>query len=206
MRGHRRAPTRGRPTRHKWLNVPYDSGFAFVRDADAAPRGDDARRRLPTSQAEGAERDPYNWVPESSRRARGVRGLRRAAVARARPASSTSSSATARHARAGWPTRSPRADGVTILNDVVLNQVLVRFEGAETTGRHGRRRPDPRRHRRRPARRDVLAGRHDLGRSCRDARLDLGLADHRRTTSSGRPAAILACLAAVDAGAGAPAG
>src|SRR5207247_6102384 len=55
---------------HKWLNVPYDSGIAIVRDAAAhhAAMTLGAAYYIETG---GAERDPYNWVAESSRRARG---------------------------------------------------------------------------------------------------------------------------------------
>ena len=53
---------------HKVLNVPYDSGFAFVRDA-AAHR---AAMTLATSYLPpgGQARDPLDWNPEFSRRAR----------------------------------------------------------------------------------------------------------------------------------------
>ena len=70
----------------------------------------------------GGERDPYNWVPESSRRARGFAGPGRAPVARPVRAWSTSSSATAR-SLAGWPNGWRPGPRVTILNEVVLNQV-----------------------------------------------------------------------------------
>ena len=55
---------------HKWLNVPYDSGLVFVRDAAAhhAAMTLGAEYYIET---EGGERDNYNWTPESSRRARG---------------------------------------------------------------------------------------------------------------------------------------
>ena len=55
---------------HKWLNVPYDSGLAFVAD----PAAHHAAMTLGAAyyvETTGAERDNYNWVPESSRRARG---------------------------------------------------------------------------------------------------------------------------------------
>ena len=55
---------------HKWLNVPYDSGLSFVAD----PTAHHAAMTLGAAyyvETTGAERDNYNWVPESSRRARG---------------------------------------------------------------------------------------------------------------------------------------
>jgi glutamate/tyrosine decarboxylase-like PLP-dependent enzyme len=109
---------------HKWLNVPYDSGLVFVRDA-AAHRTAMTLGAAYYVETEGAERDPYNWVAESSRRARGftvyaaLRSFGRAGLA-------ALIEGCCAHARrfemllAGRP-------GVTILNDVVLNQVLVRF-------------------------------------------------------------------------------
>ena len=71
---------------HKWLQTPYDCGFAIVRDADAH------RRAMAISASylpppEGAERDPSAYVPELSRRARGfatwamIRQLGRAGIA-----------------------------------------------------------------------------------------------------------------------------
>jgi glutamate/tyrosine decarboxylase-like PLP-dependent enzyme len=109
---------------HKWLNVPYDSGIVITRDAAAHH----AAMTLGASyyvETEGGERDPYNWVPESSRRARGfaiyaaLKSLGRSGLAGmvARCCSLARRMADALRA----------ADGVTILNDVVLNQVLVRF-------------------------------------------------------------------------------
>jgi glutamate/tyrosine decarboxylase-like PLP-dependent enzyme len=109
---------------HKWLNVPYDSGLAFVRDPaphhDAMTLG--AAYYVETA---GAERDPYNWVAESSRRARGfpiyaaLRGLGRAGIADLIERCSGLARRMADHLR--------EEPGVEILNDVVLNQVLVRF-------------------------------------------------------------------------------
>ncbi len=110
---------------HKWLNVPYDSGLSFVAD----PAAHQAAMTLGAAyyvETTGAERDPYNWVPESSRRARGfvmwaaLRSLGRRGVAEL----VSRDCALARRFAAGLA----GAAGVRILNDVVLNQVLVRFD------------------------------------------------------------------------------
>ena len=55
---------------HKWLNVPFDCGMAFVRDRDAHRHS----MTITASyiEAEGAARDQIDWNPEWSRRARGV--------------------------------------------------------------------------------------------------------------------------------------
>ncbi len=70
---------------HKWLNVPYDSGFAAVRDSGAHARAMGiSASYLPK---DGAARDQAQWTPELSRRARGfavyaaIRELGRAGVA-----------------------------------------------------------------------------------------------------------------------------
>ena len=110
---------------HKWLNVPYDSGLSFVAD----PAAHQAAMTLGAAyyvETTGAERDPYNWVAESSRRARGfavwaaLRSLGRNGVAELIGRTSDF----ARQFAAGLE----GAPGARILNDVVLNQVLVRFE------------------------------------------------------------------------------
>jgi glutamate/tyrosine decarboxylase-like PLP-dependent enzyme len=106
---------------HKWLNVPYDSGIAFVRDA-AALRGAMASEAayLPTQ----ALREPFHYGPELSRRARGVelvaalRSLGRTGVAEL-------VERCCRHARRFAD--GLRAAGHEILNDVALNQVVVAF-------------------------------------------------------------------------------
>jgi glutamate/tyrosine decarboxylase-like PLP-dependent enzyme len=110
---------------HKWLNVPYDSGIVVVRD----PAAHHAAMTLGAAyyiETEGGERDPYNWVPESSRRARGfavyaaLRSLGRTGLAELLERCCSLARRMADGLRG--------AEGVTILNDVVLNQVLVRFE------------------------------------------------------------------------------
>ncbi|HEY7735834.1 MAG TPA: aminotransferase class V-fold PLP-dependent enzyme [Candidatus Limnocylindrales bacterium] len=110
---------------HKWLNVPYDSGLVFVADASAHH----ASMTLGAAyyvETEGAERDPYNWVPESSRRARGfaiyaaLRALGRRGLAELIERCSS-------HARR-FADGLRDQPGFVVLNDVVLNQVLVRLE------------------------------------------------------------------------------
>ena len=110
---------------HKWLNVPYDSGIVVVRDA-AAHHAAMTLGAAYYVETEGGERDPYNWVPESSRRARGfavyaaLRSLGRTGLADLLERSCSIARRMADGLR--------DTEGVTILNDVVLNQVLVRFE------------------------------------------------------------------------------
>ncbi len=114
---------------HKWLNVPYDSGLVICRDREAivnamtikAPYLDDK-----------SPYEPCWFTPELSRRARGtevyaaIRSLGRSGV-------SDMISRCCRHARrfAG----ELEASGFEILNDVVLNQVLVRFGDDQQTKR-----------------------------------------------------------------------
>lgn len=110
---------------HKWLNVPYDSGLVIVRDA-AAHHAAMTLGAAYYVETDGGERDPYNWVPESSRRARGfavyaaLRSLGRTGLADLLDRTC----GLARRMADGLRD----TPGVTILNDVVLNQVLVRFE------------------------------------------------------------------------------
>jgi glutamate/tyrosine decarboxylase-like PLP-dependent enzyme len=109
---------------HKWLNVPYDSGIVVVRDV-AAHHAAMTLGAAYYVETEGGERDPYNWVAESSRRARGfaiyaaLRELGRDGL------TEMIDRCCALAARMADSLRD--APGVTILNDVVLNQVLVRF-------------------------------------------------------------------------------
>ena len=130
MRGHEGADSWSTDA-HKWLNVPYDSGLVFVRDGAAhhAAMTLGAAYYIETA---GGERDNYNWVPESSRRARGfavlaaLRGLGRAGLVDLIERDSAHARRMAEHLA-----RAPR---VSVLNDVVLNQALVRFEGLDGEG------------------------------------------------------------------------
>ncbi len=115
---------------HKWLNVPYDSGLAFVRDQDALRAAMAITAEyLPTASP---FRNPSDFTPELSRRARGVevwaalRALGRRGVAERLERSCRQARRFAEGlARAGY----------AVLNDVVLNQVLVSFADAEKTQR-----------------------------------------------------------------------
>jgi glutamate/tyrosine decarboxylase-like PLP-dependent enzyme len=113
---------------HKWLNVPYDSGIAFSRDADAL------RSAMAITAdylpMDTAHRNPSDFTPELSRRARGVdvwaalRTLGRRGLSEL----ISRNCAQARRFAAGL-----RDAGHEVLNDVVLNQVLVSFGDAERT-------------------------------------------------------------------------
>jgi len=114
---------------HKWLNVPYDSGLAFVRQPEAL------RAAMSLTAAylpQGEHREPSQYVPELSRRARGIavwaalKSLGRSGLAElverccrcaARFAGGLS------------------AMGFEVLNQVVLNQVLVSFGAPEVAER-----------------------------------------------------------------------
>ena len=113
---------------HKWLNVPYDSGLVFVRDASTHY----GAMRLGAEyyvETAGGERDNYNWTPESSRRARGfavlaaLRSLGRSGLVDLIERDCANARLMAERLATG-----PR---VSILNEVVLNQVLVRFEATD---------------------------------------------------------------------------
>jgi len=115
---------------HKWLNVPYDSGLAFVRQPDTLRSAMAVTAEyLPT---ESALRNPSDYTPELSRRARGVevwaalKSLGKSGVA----------DLVERNCRfARRFAEGLEAAGYPVLNDVVLNQVLVSFGDAERTRR-----------------------------------------------------------------------
>ncbi|MDX6527089.1 MAG: hypothetical protein QOI43_2600 [Gaiellales bacterium] len=117
---------------HKWLNVPQDTGFAICADRTAH------RMSLGTvapylQQAGGGDHDPFELVPEWSRRARGfpayaaLRSLGRKGTAELieRCCALAASMAEAL----------AREPAVEVLNDVTLNQVLVRFGGDDALTR-----------------------------------------------------------------------
>jgi glutamate/tyrosine decarboxylase-like PLP-dependent enzyme len=115
---------------HKWLNVPYGSGYVFCAHPEAHQRSMQLRAAyLQGSEAAAPMRTPADYVPESSRRATGfatwaaLRELGRHGVA----ALVERCCALARRFATGLAA----IDGVVIGNDVVLNQVLVHF-GSDT--------------------------------------------------------------------------
>jgi glutamate/tyrosine decarboxylase-like PLP-dependent enzyme len=115
---------------HKWLNVPYDCGIAFCTHPHAhrTSMASDPAAYLP-DPGDGP-RDPFDWTPDASRRARGftvyaaLKSLGRGGVAELvdrccdRAAQFAASVA--------------ELPGCTVLNEVVLNQVLFRFEDEAT--------------------------------------------------------------------------
>ncbi len=112
---------------HKWLNVPYDCGIAMVRDAVAHKTAMTGRASY-LVQSSGTERDPQDWTPEFSRRARGF-AVYAALKSLGRDGVTDLVERCCRLARR-MADRLAVAPGVRILNEVVLNQVLVRFEPA----------------------------------------------------------------------------
>jgi glutamate/tyrosine decarboxylase-like PLP-dependent enzyme len=114
---------------HKWLNVPYDCGLAFVRDPRAlSSTMSVSASYLPTGEA----REPMRYTPEASRRARGVevwaalRSLGRVGLAEM---VERICGHAARFAE-GF-----RQAGYRVLNEVVINQALISFGDEETTRR-----------------------------------------------------------------------
>ena len=109
---------------HKWLNVPYDSGLVFCAHPGAhrAAMGSHASYLV---HSENRERDELDWNPEFSRRARGfavyaaLRSLGRSGVA-------DLVNRCCAHGRR-FADAFTQVPGIEVLNDVVLNQVLVRF-------------------------------------------------------------------------------
>ena len=117
---------------HKWLNVPYDCGISIVKHGDAH-RGSMAVRAAYLEHAANAERDNFEFVPEFSRRARSIpvyttlRHLGRKGV-------EDLIDRCCSHAKL-FASLLAKEDDVVILNDVVLNQVLVRFGDSDETTR-----------------------------------------------------------------------
>ena len=114
---------------HKWLNAPYDSGVALVRDETAL------RAAMSVSAAylpEGRLRDPADYTPELSRRARGVEAW---AALRALGRSGLAELVERSCRQARRFAEGLAAAGHRVLNDVVLNQLVVSFGDADRTRR-----------------------------------------------------------------------
>jgi len=109
---------------HKWLNVPYDCGISIVRD-QAALRAAMGVRAAYLVQGGGLP-DPMDLVPEFSRRARGV-PVWAALSALGRTGVAELIERCCAHARR-FADGFAAMEGAEVLNDVVLNQVLVRFD------------------------------------------------------------------------------
>jgi glutamate/tyrosine decarboxylase-like PLP-dependent enzyme len=114
---------------HKWLNVPYDSGVAVVRQAEHL------RSAMALSAAylqTGGIREPSHYTPEVSRRARGIE-LWAALRSLGREGLKEMIERNCRLARSF--AECLQGAGFEVLNEVVLNQVLVSFGSAEETRR-----------------------------------------------------------------------
>lgn len=113
---------------HKWLQIPYDSGFAIVRDANAHRRAMDISASYLT-ESPGDGRNPTHYNPELSRRARGFAAwtmfqvLGRQGIAKIVRGHCACAALIAARCRA--------VDGIEVLNEVRLNQVVLSFRGNE---------------------------------------------------------------------------
>jgi glutamate/tyrosine decarboxylase-like PLP-dependent enzyme len=115
---------------HKWLNVPYDNGLVIVRDA-AAHRAAMGVAAAYLPPAPGDLRDPFDWVPEMSRRARAFTVY---AAIRQLGADGVAAIVERCHALAVRLAEHLAAEpGIRILNEVVLNQVLIEVGDASLT-------------------------------------------------------------------------
>jgi glutamate/tyrosine decarboxylase-like PLP-dependent enzyme len=114
---------------HKWLNVPYDCGIMLCARPEAHRRAISVYADYLVHSGEGA-RDQMDWTPEFSRRARGftvyaaIRQLGRSGIAQLVERCCDHAARFAREVP---------ATGAEVLNEVVLNQVLFRYESDERT-------------------------------------------------------------------------
>jgi glutamate/tyrosine decarboxylase-like PLP-dependent enzyme len=110
---------------HKWLNVPYDSGIVFCAHPEAQRAAMSVRANYLIHADPGGPRDELDWNPEFSRRARGfsvyaaIRSLGRSGIAELIERCCA-------HARRFGEVLGANPN-IEVLNDVALNQVLVRF-------------------------------------------------------------------------------
>jgi glutamate/tyrosine decarboxylase-like PLP-dependent enzyme len=118
---------------HKWLNVPYDSALVLCADPEAHRAAMTVSASYLIQDNARLVRDQVDWVPEFSRRARGfavyaaLRSLGRNGLAELVERTC--------HCARRFAEEISQLDGVELLNEVVLNQVLFRFESDEETDR-----------------------------------------------------------------------
>ena len=122
---------------HKWLNVPYDAGYVFCAHPNVHATAMAYTASYLTGQVVGRTFGGGDFVPESSRRARGfatwaaIRSQGRSGIAELVDRSC--------HLARRFAERLDAIEGVEVVNDVVLNQVLVRVGDGEFTDRLERR-------------------------------------------------------------------
>ncbi|MEL7012501.1 MAG: aminotransferase class V-fold PLP-dependent enzyme [Pseudomonadota bacterium] len=117
---------------HKWLQIPFDAGFAIVKNRQAHRRAMDiSASYLPEAPGDGRSATHYN--PELSRRARGfavwavLKSMGRAGVADMVCNHCDCASLLAH--------KLENVEGIEVLNDVVLNQIVLRFGKGQATDR-----------------------------------------------------------------------
>jgi glutamate/tyrosine decarboxylase-like PLP-dependent enzyme len=108
---------------HKWLNVPYDSGYAFIRNVSAHYKALSIRASYLTHSEDA--RDQMDWTPEWSRRARGfatyaaIRELGEKGIGQIVDKSC--------HLCTILIEELSKIDGVEVVSKPIINQALVRF-------------------------------------------------------------------------------
>jgi glutamate/tyrosine decarboxylase-like PLP-dependent enzyme len=116
---------------HKWLNVPYDSGIVFCAHPGSHRAAISTTAEYLIKSEPGAARDQVDWTPEFSRRARGfalyaaIRSLGRTGIAEMIDRNCAHASR--------FAAELAELPGAEVLNEVVLNQVLFRFEDDDRT-------------------------------------------------------------------------
>jgi glutamate/tyrosine decarboxylase-like PLP-dependent enzyme len=110
---------------HKWLNVPYDCGITICRHPESHRAAMTVTASYLVQAEPGTDRDPVDWNPEFSRRARGV-PVYAALASLGRSGIVDIVDRCCSHARR-FAELLAAEPGVVVLNDVVLNQVLLRF-------------------------------------------------------------------------------
>jgi len=114
---------------HKWLNTPYDCGVALTAHPEAHVRSMAIEGAYLPEPGDHGVRSPDQYTPELSRRARGVTAY--AALRQLGRRGVTALIDRSCDLAARFRDRLGAADGVELLNQVVLNQVLVRFHGRD---------------------------------------------------------------------------